>query len=41
MRTDRSDRELILGFVALCVALLVLFAVAGTGVGIFRTLAGF
>jgi hypothetical protein len=41
MRIDRSDRELVIGFAALCVALLILFAVAGAGIGIFRMLAGF
>lgn len=41
MRTDRRDRELVIGFVALCAALIILFAAAGIGVGLFRLLAGF
>ena len=41
MRTDRSDRELVIGFVALCAAMVTLFAVAGLSVRVFIWLAGF
>lgn len=41
MRTDRSDRELVIGFVALCAALLTVLAVAGLGVLMFIWMAGF
>ncbi len=41
MRTDRSDRELVIGFVALCAAILSLFAVAGLAVRVFLWMAGF
>ena len=41
MRTDRSDRELVIGFATLCVALLLLAGVVGLGVRLFLWAAGF